>query len=143
MRRHLGGRAEIGHALVELARVADQIVRTAVRPAHGTQIAVGNHLRIVPQFAHALHRCPGRVEGFEFGDPVGQIVLLEGLPDLRHAGLGVLAAHLGVQEAGGLDQVRPAQVPAELRPMAVGLEHHQGDPTSIARRVHGREGVLG
>jgi len=83
-----------------------------------------------------MHDIPHPLESGEGLLPVRQILGFECLAKLGNAVGPVLEPHDRVGVPLVVDQVRPAQPGAEVRPEPVGLQQHKGDEPTVLGSVH-------
>ncbi len=135
-----GARRRSRRLLVELHGNGRQSIR-GFPVGHLADVPVRHHLGIVEDLDDGLHRGPRGIELREQGLPLVVRALGELLVEDGHALGAVGAARRDIGEAGVGGEVVPADQPAEVRPVAVGLEEHELDVAAVLGPVHAHEGV--
>ena len=97
------------------------------------EIAVRLHLRIVGQVERALERAPDALGRAKDGGPLVPRLRGEVAAELRGDLLASGLPRLGRRVA--LEQVPPPDRLREVRPEALGLEHHEDDPLAVLAAV--------
>src|SRR5262245_14601841 len=124
-----------GRRLVELHRVGDEGEAAALAAVDLLHVAVRERLAVGQQLARLLHRRPRALHVVEGGAPLVERARREHGVELRDAGLAVLEARLHVAVARIGRQLGPPDAAAEVRPVAVCLEHHEHHPALVASLV--------
>ena len=93
--------------------------------------------------AGVLHRGPDALGLLQDDLPLFEGLLGEEIVEKADAGRGVLPAGGGVDEAGVVLELGRAEEADEVAPVAIGLQHHEGEEAPVRGLVHADDGVRG
>ena len=135
--------AKADRLLVELDRARDEREARPVSPVDRRQVSVRHRLDVVVHLAGALQRGPHPLRVGETLAPFRKRALGEDPVERLDAVDPVLEAHPAVGKARIGDQLRMAEPRTQIRPVAVGLEHVEEEPATVAGAVAVDDGVGG
>ena len=131
----LGAGRERRRALVELHRARHQRERRRRRRVDLRQVAVGDRLRIVAHLARALHRRPHALDGVERSRHSASVCAANTSSSSATHSSRFSKRAMPLSKRGSAIMSAPAEVPAEVGPEPVGLQHVQEEPAAVLRPV--------